>query len=146
MLEQAAFSELQFGAPVKVDALLRMMNRLEGYRLEKVAPARTTLAAEGWALRQPVPGFRLMHCHKRAGHSLATAGVHCAFTDGLASVSVFLEPLPGRAEAGDSLMAIGATHTLRTQVHQHAATLMGEVPPATLKLFAASLERRKANP
>ncbi len=145
VLEQAAFSELQFGAPVKVDALLRMMNRLDGYRLEKVQPVKTTLAAEGWSLKA-LPGFRLMHCHKRQAHSTATGGLHCAFTDGLASVSVFLEPVPSKADAPDVVRAMGATHTLRTHVHQHAATLMGEVPPATLKLFASALERRKANP
>lgn len=147
VLEQSAFSELQLDAPLKVDQMLRMMNRLDGYRLEKLQPTRTSLAAEGWDLRQGVAGFRALGCHKRSAQpSVARAGLHCVFSDGLASVSVFLEPMTAKAEARDAVMAIGATHTLRTQVHQHAATLMGEVPPATLKRFAAGLERRKPNP
>lgn len=147
VLEQAAFSELQLGAPLKLEALLRMMNRLEGYRLEKVQPVRTSLEAEGWALKKTAPaGFDPLYCHSRADKAAAKAGLHCVFSDGLASVSVFLETLPTKTEPRDAQMAMGATHTLRTHVHQHAATLMGEVPPATLKLFASALERRRASP
>lgn len=146
VLEQAAFSELQLGAPLKAEQLLRMMTRLEGYRLEKRQPPRTTLLAEGWEMGQAVPGFKVLSCHKRLAPAANMAGTHCVFSDGLASVSVFLEPVAGKPPGRDSLMAMGATHTLRTQVHRHPATLMGEVPAETLKRFAVALERRKSNP
>ncbi len=147
VLEQAAFSELQLDAPLKAEQLLRMMQRLDGYRVDRHQPPKTSLAAEGWGLRQPVPGFQALSCHKRPAHAASAAGTHCVFSDGLASVSVFLEPAANPASAGRAaLMAMGATHTLRTQVQQHPATLMGEVPPETLKRFAAALERRKSNP
>lgn len=146
VLEQSAFSELQLGAPLKAEQLLRMMSRLEGYRTEKVQPVKTSLAAQGWSLKQNAPGFKALGCHKRPAHAPGSSGLHCVLSDGLASVSVFLESEPGKAQGGDVLLAMGATHTLRTQVQQHAATLMGEVPPATLKLFASGLERRKPSP
>lgn len=147
VLEQSAFSELQLGAPLKLDDLVRMMNRLEGYRLEKVQPVKTTLEAEGWALKKSLPaGFDPLHCQRRPAVALGQPGLHCVFSDGLASVSLFLEPLPGKADTKESLMSMGATHTFRTQLQHHAATLMGEVPPATLKLFASALERRRASP
>lgn len=144
VLEQSAFSELQLDAPLKVDELLRMMQRTDGYRLETLRPAKTSLEAEGWQLRQAVPGFQALSCHKRAGQAGGASGLHCVFSDGLASVSVFLAP--GAARAQEALMAMGATYTLRTQLQQHAATLMGEVPPATLRRFAAALERRPSSP
>lgn len=147
VLEQSAFSELQLDAPLKLDALVRMMSRLEGYRVEKVQPVKTTLEAEGWTFKKPLPaGFDPVQCQRRPAPASGQAGVHCVFSDGLASVSLFLEPLPGKADTRESLMAMGATHTLRTQLQHHAATLMGEVPPATLKLFVSALERRRASP
>ena len=146
VLEQSAFSELQLDAPLKAEELLRQMSPPEGYRLERLRPAPTTLAAQGWGLREEVAGFALQGCHQRSAHAPALAGIHCVFSDGLASVSLFLEPQPGRAVAGESLMAMGATHTLRTGLHQHAATFMGEVPPATLRLLASALERRQGSP
>ncbi len=145
VLEQAAFSELELDAPLKVEPLLRMMARLEAEHAPKPAPARTTLAAEGWSLRQEVPGFKALGCQRRTAASGAAAGLHCVFSDGLASVSVFLEAAPG-ALASETTAAMGATHTLRTQVRQHAATFVGEVPAATLKRFAQALERRPSNP
>lgn len=147
VLEQAAFSELQLGAALKLDTLLGMMNRLQAYPTEKVQPVRTTLETEGWSLKKTAPaGFDTLYCHRRAPQAVSKAALHCVFSDGLASVSVFLESIPAKGQARESHMAMGATHTLRTQVQHHAATLMGEVPPATLKLFASALERRRASP
>lgn len=147
VLEQAAFSDLQMGSPIKAEQLLKAMQRLDGYRLEKVQPIKTTLAAEGWHMRQAVPGFEPLGCHKRPAHAASMAGTHCVFSDGLASVSVFLEPVSGVQAGGRETLAVaGATHSLRTQIHQHAATLMGEVPPETLRRFATALERRASNP
>ncbi len=52
VLEQAAFSELQLDAPVKMDKLLQMMGKVEGYRVGKTGPGedhreRRRLGAEG---------------------------------------------------------------------------------------------------
>lgn len=147
VLEQSAFSELQLDPPIRAEHLLRMMSRTKGYRVERLQPVKTALEAEGWGLGQAVPGFKELSCHKRIARTAASSpALHCVFSDGLASVSLFLAPLAARTEAHDTFMAMGATHSLRTQVHQHSATLMGEVPPATLKRFAAALERRKTNP
>jgi sigma-E factor negative regulatory protein RseB len=46
VLEQAAFSELQLDAPVRMDKLAQMMASTEGYRVEKADVVRTTAAAE----------------------------------------------------------------------------------------------------
>lgn len=144
VLEQAAFSELQLDAPLKVEPLLRMMSRLEGERAQRPQPIKTTLAAEGWALREEVPGFKTLGCQRRPAATGASAAVHCVFSDGLASVSVFLEP--PKAQAPEALTATGATHTLRTQAAGHGLTLVGEAPAAALRRFAQALERRPSNP
>lgn len=60
VLEQAAFSELQFDAPVKMDKLVQMMGKVDGYRIEKSELVKTTASAEGWVLKTPVAGFQPM--------------------------------------------------------------------------------------
>jgi negative regulator of sigma E activity len=65
VLEQAAFSELQLDAPVKMDKLLQMMGKVDGYRVEKPVLVKTTASAEGWLLKAPVAGFKPMSCYKR---------------------------------------------------------------------------------
>ncbi len=144
VLEQAAFSELQFDAPVKLEKLAQMMNKVDGYRVEKPGLVKTTASAEGWALKNPVAGFQPMSCHKRP--RVTPAGdepMQWVFSDGLASVSIFVEPFDAQRHARESRMSMGATQSLTRRVDAWWLTVMGEVPMATLGLFADGLERRK---
>jgi sigma-E factor negative regulatory protein RseB len=144
VLEEAAFSELQFDAPVKIDKLAQMMNKVDGYRVEKTDLVKTTASAEGWALRKPVAGFQPMSCHKRP-RTAATGGepMQWVFSDGLASVSIFVEPYDAQRHLQEARMSMGATQSLTRRLDAYWLTVMGEVPLATLAQFADSLERRK---
>jgi sigma-E factor negative regulatory protein RseB len=150
VLEQMAFSELQLDAPVSMNKLSRMMAQTEGYKVEKQAPLKTTASAEGWLLKTQVPGFKPMSCYRRpAGGDAAGAGstVQWIFSDGLASVSLFIEAYDRRHPTQEGLMAMGATHTLAKRLTDKTGewwlTAVGEVPAQTLKLFAQGLERMK---
>lgn len=90
VLEQVAFSELQLDAPVNMDKLLRMMRKTDGYRLDKPELVKTSAQAQGWFLRSPVPGFKPVSCHQRTSTSAQPLPLHCVYSDGLASVSVFM--------------------------------------------------------
>ncbi len=144
VLEQVAFSELQLDAPVSMDKLKRMMGNTEGYRVESPALVKTTAAAQGWRLVQEVPGFRAMGCYRRP----VPAGgdtVQWVFSDGLASVSLFIESYDPQRHPHEGSQAMGATHALVQRGRGPAAawwfTLVGEVPAQTLQLFAQGLER-----
>ena len=145
VLEQAAFSELQLDAPVKMDKLLQMMGRVDGYRVEESATVKTTASAQGWQLLAPVAGFKPMGCYKRpaAGAVQSEDPMQWVFSDGLASVSLFLEPLDRQRHIQESATSMGATHTITRQVGGYWLTAMGEVPLSTLKQFANGLERKK---
>jgi sigma-E factor negative regulatory protein RseB len=139
VLEQAAFSELQLDAPVRMDRLSQMMAVPEGWRVEKPEAVKTTAAAEGWGLKTAVPGFRPMSCYKRP-----TEGVlQWIFSDGLASVSIFVEEFDGKRHTQEGVFASGATHTLTRKVQDWWVTAVGEVPAQTLRAFSSSLERRR---
>ncbi|MHB1248492.1 MAG: MucB/RseB C-terminal domain-containing protein [Polaromonas sp.] len=151
VLEQAAFSELQLDAPVKMDKLIQMMGKVKGYRVENPILVKTTGGDEGWALKEPVAGFRPAICYRRpvnlaANPANAVAGeapLQWIFSDGLASVSIFIEPFDQQRHGKESSLSLGATQTMTKRVDAYWITVMGEVPMATLQLFANRLERKK---
>lgn len=139
VLEQAAFSELQLDAPVRMDKLAQMMAVPVGWRVEKPDAVKTTAVAEGWDLKAPVAGFRPMSCYKRPSDGI----LQWIFSDGLASVSLFVEPYDRQRHQQEGVFASGSTHTLTRHVQDWWVTAVGEVPPQTLRAFSLSLERRK---
>ena len=146
VLEQAAFSELQLDAPVRMEKLAQMMRNTEGYRIETPELVKTTAAAEGWVLKTPVAGFQPVNCYKRlSGPSGAAQDntLQWIFSDGLASVSLFVEAWDRQRHGPETLMAMGATQTLTRRMGDWWLTVVGEVPAQTLRSFAQGLERKK---
>ena len=144
VLEQAAFSELQLDTPVRADKLAQMMQPPAGWRVERADAVKTSAAAEGWSLKAAVAGFKPMNCYKRPqpGGS-GDGGIQWIFSDGLASVSLFVEPYDRQRHTQEGLFAAGATQTLTRRMDDWWLTAVGEVPPQTLKAFAQNLERRR---
>lgn len=145
VIEQAAFSELQLDAPVRMDKLTQMMATPEGWRVERSDAARTTAAAEGWTLKAAVAGFKPMSCYKRpAGAAASPEGtMQWVFSDGLASVSLFVEPYDSQRHQREGMYASGATQSMTRRIQDWWLTVVGEAPQQTLRAFAQSLERRK---
>ena len=164
VLEQAAFSELSIDAPVKMERLAQMMGNTAGHKIERIELSKTTALAQGWVLSQGVPGFASMACYKRSVQSAATvpaavnagnnSGVNAVeadagntmqwiFSDGLATVSLFVEVYDRKRHTQEGSMSLGATHTLTKRMNESWLTAVGEVPLATLKIFAQQLERKK---
>lgn len=147
VLEQAAFSELQLDVPVSMVKLTQMMGNTEGYQVERPELVKTTAAAEGWVLKNAVPGFKPMSCYRRSVGAGADAHhettLQWVFSDGLASVSIFVETFDARRHGQPGSLAMGATHTLTRRSGDWWLTVVGEVPPQTLAAFAQGLERKK---
>jgi sigma-E factor negative regulatory protein RseB len=161
VIEQAAFSELNLDAPVKMERLAAMMNNTAGHKLEQVAMVKTTALAQGWALQRSVPGFASMNCFKRPAQLEATSNpaaqseadkagkadnpgtMQWIFSDGLATVSLFVEPFDRKKHGQEGVWSMGATQTLAKRMDDWWLTAVGEVPAPTLRFFAQQLERRK---
>lgn len=151
VVEQSAFSELQLDAPLSAAALGRMMDDTAGYTVHQTALKRTTAEKEGWALNEGVPGFKPVSCYRRAMAGAKDRDpqqrmVQWTFSDGLATVSLFIEPGAAAVDREDSLMVLGATHTLVRRVTDAAGeawwiTAVGEVPAQTLDHFVSRLVR-----
>lgn len=150
VLESSAFSDVTIGVKPQPESVLQPMKRLDGYRVVRPRLVPTRLEAEGWQMREAVPGFRQVSCVNRpidgATESKPAAGtqvLQTIFSDGLTHVSLFIEPFALERHLRPMLASVGPTQTLMQRQGDWWVTVVGDVPPATLRLFVKSLERAK---
>lgn len=146
VLESTAFSEVEIGVRPQPESVKQPIKSLAGWKVLRPQLQRTELATEGWTLERPVPGFRFAGCVKRSQDGAdGTEGtlLQAVYSDGLTHVSLFVEPADGRRQYAPMAGQMGATATLRQRRGDHWITVLGDVPPATLKAFAEALERRR---
>ena len=146
VLEQAAFSELQLDAPVRIDKLSQMMAATDGWRVEKAEAGQDQRRGRRLAVeerRWPGSSRSAATSARLPRAPLPEGSMQWIFSDGLASVSLFVEAYDRQRHAQEGLFSSGATQTLTRRVQDWWLTAVGEVPPQTLKAFAQNLERRK---
>ena len=64
---------------------------------------------------------------------------HLVYSDGLAAISIFVEPRL-RETAGRPLMSQGAVHIYKRVVGDNTVTILGEVPAATVMQIGNAME------
>ena len=150
VIESSAFSDVVVGVKGEPDSVLLPMKRLEGYRVLRPALTPARLDAEGWTLREGVPGFVQVSCVKRplAGltdddRDAVSPALQSIYSDGLTHVSVFIEPYNPARHLRGMQTAIGATQTLMRRQGDWWVTVVGDVPAATARQFADALEYKK---
>lgn len=145
LLESTAFTEVEIGVKPQPDQVLKLVRGLEGWRVFRPQQRRTAHEAEGWQLTKPVPGFLLAGVMRRGMESAGDGEpvLQAVFSDGLAHVSVFIEPFKPQRHRQEVQAQQGATATLMQRQGEHWITVVGDVPPATLMQFATAFERRR---
>jgi sigma-E factor negative regulatory protein RseB len=147
VLESIAFTDLKVNVKPQPDAVTAAMNRLDGYQVIKPDVSRTKLEDEGWKLGVPVAGFKQVSCVKRpvdGSRALPSSSspsiVQSVYSDGVAHVSVFIEPHDASRHK-PMMSSWGASNTLAQQRGDAWVTVVGDVPMATLERFAVAIER-----
>ena len=136
ILEQAAFSELAIEAQVDPQLLASRHDWHEWRRVQ--GGHQASLAAAGWQVQAP-PGFAPVSevVRKIKGR----AKVHqMVLTDGLSAISVFIEPYDPTLGVAESVGGYGATSIYRGRKNDSWVTVLGEVPPQTVRAVADSLD------
>lgn len=142
-LEAFAFTELRIGGSFSRDQVRsRYAAKSKEWKVDHSALAIADVPADtGWSLtRQPL-GFKKLTELKRSIAGRAGMVSHIVYSDGLAAVSVFIEPLP-KARPARSLSHQGAVNIYVRPVADHLVTVLGEAPAATVMQIANSLEFR----
>ncbi len=150
VLESTAFSDVTIGIrpqPELVTQAMQSLNKQGGWRVIKPLQQRSSLDAEGWALANPVAGFKLAGSVRRGMEATGDGEpvLQAVFSDGLTHVSLFVESYKPQRHRGEMQMQAqhGATAMLTQRSSAYWLTAVGDVPLATLKLFAVALERRR---
>lgn len=97
-------------------------------------------SAQHWRVANLPSGFEL---ELQRQHAMSDGGVaveHLIYSDGLASVSVFIEPRRGEAEQLDGISHRGSVNAYTRMLPEQQITVLGEVPLATVKQIGESLE------
>ena len=112
---------------------------LQGYTRKTLNEGSASQVNTGWRPRRMPQGFMLTQSTRRSDEG--SNALHLVYSDGLASVSVFIEPGQASAHrlAGPSNM--GALNAYGKQIDGMQITVMGEVPEATVAAIAESMER-----
>ncbi len=147
VLETSAFTDVVLDPKAELESVRGPIKRLEGWKVVRPKVVKTRLEDEGWELSHPVPGFEPVECLRRpldsngAESSPAVQVLQTVFSDGLAQVSVFVEPYDAQRHK-PVRSALGATHTLMSRRGEWWLTVMGEVPMSTVQRFESALQRR----
>lgn len=98
-------------------------------------------ADPAWSVPSPPPGFRLSASAIQDMAGAPAPVNHLVFSDGLASVSLFIRaPAPGEKPAIGTDRA-GSASAISTVVNGHQVTAIGEVPSTTLEALARGLQK-----
>lgn len=95
----------------------------------------------GWVLNSRPHGFKKLTEVKRSIAGRPGAVSHIVFSDGLAAISVFIEPL-AKEQPAQTLAHQGAINIYTRKYAGHRVTVLGEAPAATVMQIANSLELR----
>jgi sigma-E factor negative regulatory protein RseB len=149
VIEQIVFANLRLSAHIP-DSAFKPEVSAEGFRWlrsDTAGPPVATVATEWSALKLP-PGFRMLLRRMQILPGAPGRVDHLVFSDGLASVSVFVEVRPANpAQAQQSQSAtVGSSSAFSTIVDGHKITAVGEVPPATVRFIASQVKAEDPPP
>jgi sigma-E factor negative regulatory protein RseB len=146
MLEQFTFTDLRVGQQVSRGELKSTFHaqskdwHRDSQPLDEAKPV-----ASGWTVSAPPPGFRLVGEMHRKFPNRPQPVSQLVYSDGLATMSVFVEPMtagaPRNAEANSQ---DGALSVFARPMGEHLVTVLGEVPPAAAQQVGRSVARQAA--
>jgi len=95
--------------------------------------------SSGWTFGELPAGFRLVsHKYNERGRQ-----EHFVFSDGLATISAYLEPLGEGDRPFNGETSLGSVNAYGRQLDGYQLTVVGEVPHRTLQLLANALREKE---
>ena len=140
VVEQIAFTQVEIGGIV--EKYQTKFNQRDGGRDWRTASAQVwdvSLAEAGWKIDPVLPGFRKVS-EMRRGMADGSAVGQVVFSDGLSSVSVFVEPARDGVRVREGVTTQGAVNIYRRKVADQLVTVLGEAPLACVTRIAKSVE------
>ncbi len=141
VLEQIAFTDIRLGEPID-PAQLRPSWSTAGWTVDRQQSQATELRQQGWSVTPPGGFHRLAEVMRHLigiGDPAPRSALQAVYSDGLATVSVFIEPGAPKLEDAAGSQRRGPVTAVSREVDNARVTVVGEVPPETAQSFAASV-------
>jgi sigma-E factor negative regulatory protein RseB len=152
VIEQVVFANLTLASRIP-DAAFKPDVSTDGFQWlrndatppKDAAPVDTVV----WEALKLPPGFKMTVRKAQTLPGSTDPVDHLVFTDGLASVSVFVEVRAQKPKQSDSSdddaqvdesATVGSSSAFSTVIDGHKVTAVGEVPPATVRFIANSVQ------
>ncbi|MCB1626045.1 MAG: MucB/RseB C-terminal domain-containing protein [Pseudomonadales bacterium] len=142
VIEQIVFSNLSMPARIP-DSAFEPQVDTRGFRwLRNDQQLATATAPVLWEAMRLPPGFRLTTRGQQAMPGSKQSVSHLVFTDGIASVSVFVEARADTVPPLEGSTQLGSSSAFSTIVDGHQVTAVGEVPATTVRFIATQVKPR----
>lgn len=143
VVEQILFANLKLPGTIPRTAVQAQVNS-EGFQWvrQQAPPSQAQSQALGtmWRALQVPPGFRLTATSSQVMEGSKAPVAQLVYSDGLASVSVFIETKSREHDAMKGLARVGSAFTYSITVKGHQVTAVGEVPAQTVQFIANSMK------
>lgn len=143
VVEQLLFSEISLPERIPASAV-QSSAKLDSFTWRRLpaasGPAASPPANQGnWRALDLPPGFDLRVVRSEAAEENSAALEQLVYSDGVASVSVFIESGVAAAERGEGPSRMGAANAYTTDLGAYLITAVGEVPLTTVRAIARSI-------
>ena len=142
LIEEIKFADITISDSIAANLLDPSIN-IDGFTWYKESDTYVAVDVEtDWACDDLPAGFQAVSTktEKLANAAETDAGMtHIVYSDGVASVSVFIEPAAGESLRGWSL--VGSSNSYTVDMDGYRITAVGEVPGVTVQRIAASMRR-----
>lgn len=144
VIESFAFTQLAIGGGFNRDKVRsKYAAKSQSWRVDRSALIVSEQKADtGWVVGNQPPGFKKITEINRSIAGRPGVVSHIVFSDGIAAVSVFIESKLTERVAAPALAHQGVVNIYTRPHAEHAVTVLGEAPAATVMQIANSLELR----
>ena len=137
-IEQVKFAEINLNQEIQA-IQLEPSTDIENFRWFSQTQTTSRIETESnWISSDLPPGFRVTSTHIEQVRGNEEPVIHMMISDGLANVSVFIEPRGADDTTRDA--HAGAANSFSVLQGDYRVTAVGEVPPATAEHIARSMQ------
>lgn len=139
-LEQLMFTDLKIAEDPSELSVQQSFSTV-GFSRQKPKDENSILLGvkDEWVFEKIPHGFYLDSAQRRVTPGQKNAVQHMVFSDGLATVSVFIEKIKEDEKTLHGVSAMGAVNAYGAEAFGHHITVVGEVPEATVRLIGESV-------
>lgn len=144
VMESIAFNQLGLLNTVDPDWFQPKIDNKKNYVMgDEMAVIVDHSVSPGWAIKELPAGYRQIDQMIRMVHGKPLPVTHMVFSDGLAFVSLFIEPITKNISPRTGHKAVGNTSFYANVASGYQVTAVGEVPEVTVEKIANAVIFKK---